>query len=257
MTTTLYDDGHHRCLAFGDLVAGEGIQSNQFLVTHGEHAALIDPGGDLTFTALSTEVVKHVPLQQLDYLIASHQDPDIIASLPGWLSRSNATVVCSRLWSRFMPHLVPGYLGNQVGARCLALDDRGGDIPLGDTVLKAVPAHFLHSVGNFQFYDPLSRILFSGDMGASVTDDPAASPFVEDFDAHISHMEGFHRRYMVSRKVTRLWADMVRHMQVDMLVPQHGPAFRGKETISRFLDWIANLECGIDLMTRNDYRVAS
>ncbi len=257
MATVLYDDGNHRCLSFGDLVTGEGIQSNQFLVIHGEHEALIDPGGDLTFTALSMEISKHIRLQDLDYLVASHQDPDIIASLSSWLSRTNATVVCSRLWSRFVPHLIPGYLGSQVGSRCLALPDGGGDIPMGDAVLKAVPAHFLHSVGNFQFYDPVSRILFSGDMGASVVDDPAGSPFVEDFQAHIPHMEGFHRRYMVSRKITRLWANMVRHMNVDMMVPQHGPAFRGREMIGQFLDWISNLECGIDLMTQENYRMPS
>ena len=67
--------------------------------------------------------------------------------------------------------------------------DAGGDrIRLGGCTLFAVPAHFLHSVGNFQLYDPVSRILFSGDMGASMVDD--ASP-VNDFVNHIPSMAGF------------------------------------------------------------------
>ena len=49
--------------------------------------------------------------------------------------------------------------------RIIALPDRGQSIALGKCQLKAVPAHFLHSVGNFQIYDPVSKILFSGDMG--------------------------------------------------------------------------------------------
>ncbi|KAF1028020.1 MAG: hypothetical protein GAK29_00319 [Acinetobacter bereziniae] len=49
--------------------------------------------------------------------------------------------------------------------RLIELPDQGGSIPLGETRIIVVPAHFLHSVGNFQFYDPISKILFSGDMG--------------------------------------------------------------------------------------------
>ncbi|MCY1531040.1 hypothetical protein D9M68_662510 [compost metagenome] len=115
-----------------------------------------------------------------------------------------------------------------------------------------MPAHFLHSVGNFQLYDPVSRILFSGDMGASLVDD--ATP-VRDFVNHVPNMEGFHRRYMASNRICRLWAEMVRGMDVEMIVPQHGRPFVGREMISAFLYWIENLECGIDLMGPDDYRL--
>ncbi|MDX1335834.1 MAG: MBL fold metallo-hydrolase [Gammaproteobacteria bacterium] len=254
MAIELYNDGNHRCLAFADLVAGDGVQANQFLIIDGKHEAILDPGGDLTFTALSTEVSKHIDLRKLDYLIASHQDPDIIASLSSWVSRTDARIVCSRLWARFLPHLLPGYMGQQVASRCLSLPDQGGDIPMGDTVIKAVPAHFLHSVGNFQFYDPVSKILFSGDMGASIVDEGPDKP-VEDFAAHVPSMLGFHQRYMCSNKVCRLWANMVRDMDVEMIVPQHGRPFKGKAMVAQFLDWISGLECGVDLMTQENYKM--
>jgi flavorubredoxin len=70
-------------------------------------------------------------------------------------------------------------------------------------------------------------------------------------------MEGFHRRYMVSNKVCRLWASMVRGMDVSMMVPQHGRYFVGKEAIGAFLDWIEKLECGVDLVTQANYRFAA
>jgi flavorubredoxin len=63
-------------------------------------------------------------------------------------------------------------------------------------------------------------------------------------------MSGFHKRYMVSNKVCRLWANMVRQMDIEMMVPQHGRYFVGKEAIHAFLDWIENLQCGIDLFTQ-------
>ena len=250
----LFDNGTHQCLCFDDLVTGEGVQTNQFLIVDSEQYMLLDPGGDLTYTPLSLELSKHIPVQDLTYIFASHQDPDIIAALDKWLLHTRAKVICSRLWARFLPHLTANYLAVSHGIstydRIIALPDRGQSLPLGKCQLKAVPAHFLHSVGNFQLYDPVSKILFSGDMGASLVDD--AQP-VTDFAAHLSSMEGFHRRYMASNKVCRLWADMVRKMDVDMIVPQHGRPFVGKAMISAFLDWISQLECGMDLMGPADY----
>lgn len=252
----LFDNGAHKCISFSTLVKGEGVQANQFLIVHGKHAAVIDPGGDLTYTPLTLELMKHIRLQSLDYVIASHQDPDIISSMPRWLIHTSATVVASKLWARFLPHLTSAFMSDRIGddfsTRLIELPDKGQDIPFGDTVIKAIPAHFLHSVGNFQFYDPISKILFSGDMGASMVDD-AQNP-VTDFDAHIPSMRGFHQRYMCSQKVTRLWANMVRDMDVDMIVPQHGRPFQSKENINRFLDWISDLDCGIDLLTQANYR---
>ena len=250
----LFDNGTHQCLCFDDLVTGEGVQTNQFLIVDNEQYMLLDPGGDLTYTPLSLELSKHIPVQDLTYIFASHQDPDIIAALDKWLLHTKAKVICSRLWARFLPHLTANYLAVSHGIstydRIIALPDRGQSLPLGNCQLKAVPAHFLHSVGNFQLYDPISKILFSGDMGASLVED--AQP-VTDFAAHLSSMEGFHRRYMASNKVCRLWADMVRKMDVEMIVPQHGRPFVGKAMINAFLDWISQLECGMDLMGSADY----
>ena len=60
----LFDNGTHQCLLFDDLVRGEGVQTNQFLITdHGQYL-LLDPGGDLTYTPLSLELSKRISLQE-------------------------------------------------------------------------------------------------------------------------------------------------------------------------------------------------
>ncbi|MEE3157614.1 MAG: MBL fold metallo-hydrolase [Pseudomonadota bacterium] len=252
----LFDNGVHKVLCFDQLVSGDGVQSNQFLIIDHDQHALLDPGGDLTYTPLSMAVSRYIPLRELTYVFASHQDPDIIASLDKWFLHTGCRVVCSKLWARFLPHLSAGFLTKHTGLsttdRMIAVPDRGMDIPLGQTRIKVLPAHFLHSVGNLHFYDPISGILFSGDMGASMVDD--AEP-VTDFAAHKSSMEGFHRRYMAGNKACRLWANMVRRLQPKMIVPQHGSPFADAETINAFLDWISELECGLDLLTQEDYRI--
>ncbi|HKK06022.1 MAG TPA: MBL fold metallo-hydrolase, partial [Gammaproteobacteria bacterium] len=72
----------------------------------------------------------------------------------------------------------------------------------------------------------------------------------------VAKMQGFHERYMVSNKVCRLWANMVRLMDVDMIVPQHGRPFIGQVMVQRFLDWFETVECGIDRLEQTAYSVA-
>ena len=246
----LFDNGIHKCISFTSLVKGEGVQANQFLILDNERAAVLDPGGDLTYVPLTMELNKYTRLTHLDYVMASHQDPDIITSMPRWLVYTDAKVVASKLWARFLPHLNSAFMSDRMKGgwleRLIELPDQGGVITLGQSRIIVVPAHFLHSVGNFQFYDPIAKILFSGDMGASMVDD--ASQPIDDFEAHILKMKGFHQRYMCCNKIIRLWVNMVRTMDVEMIVPQHGTPFIGKERVNQFLDWIETLQCRTDLM---------
>lgn len=251
MAVELYNDGTHKCIGFYDLVVGEGVQANQFLIVDGNHSALLDPGGDLIYNELFMHSYKYLFTKNLDYVIGSHQDPDVLSSLDKWLVGSDCQVIVPALWERFIPHFAsPGKIKN----RLIAIPEAGMEIQLGNAAIKAIPAHFLHSEGNYQFYDPISKILFSGDMAASEVDSKEEIP-VQDFDLHIAKMENFHRRYMRSNKVCRFWVNMIRELDIEWIVPQHGKPLQGKEMIEKFLTWIENLPCGIDLMTQDHYQI--
>jgi flavorubredoxin len=239
---------------FTDLIEedGQAVQANQFLIVDDDTGAIIDPGGNLAFNELFMGMSKHFPPSKLAYVIASHADPDIIASLDRWMSTTKASLVISRVWERFAPHFTKvGKTENRV----IGVPDSGGHLPLGRHELVLLPAHFMHSEGNFHFYDPVSRILFTGDLGVSMTSGAEARIPVTDLAAHIPRMEGFHRRYMVSNKILRLWVHMARQLDIAMLVPQHGAPIMGKKAISDFLDWIENLMCGIDLFDDRAYQI--
>lgn len=255
MAVELFNDGTHIVHAFYDLVddsAGPVVQSNQFLVVDHGHGALIDPGGNMTYTGLLMDMQKYFSSKDLDYIFASHPDPDIIASVNKWFIASQCKVMISSLWTRFVPHFTTG---RDVSDRIVGIPDEGMRIPLGQCKMLAVPAHFLHAEGNFQFYDPIAKILFTGDLGASIVSQAHAAEPVTDFASHIRHMEGFHRRYIVSGKICRYWAAMVRQLDIEQIVPQHGCRFVGKENVKKFIDWIEALECGVDLFTQNSYRL--
>lgn len=251
MAVELYNHNSHICLAFRDLVTGDAVQANQFLIFDHNHAALLDPGGELTYSRLFVEISRYTNVKKLDYVVASHQDPDVVASLNKWLVGTDCRVVIPALWERFIPHYTKA---GRLEGRVVAIPDAGTNLLLGDIHLKAIPAHFLHAEGNFQFYDPKSQILFSGDMGANM-----GSPDLLDQPANrlaelLPSMEGFHRRYMNGNKVCALWANMVSGLQISMIVPQHGRAMQGR-AVTEFIAWIRELRCGVDLMTQDDYRI--
>lgn len=253
----LYDDGHHKCVAFSLKKNEDSAPANHFLIIDGNEAAVIDPGGDLTFSALTIGILKHINMANVRYVIGSHQDPDVLASMPRWLIMvEHAKVIIPELWTGALTHYNSAFtkerLKQSLTERLLPIPDTGGYYELGQSGILAIPGHFLHSVGNFQFYDPISKILFSGDMGASIVGD--ASHSVDDFAAHIENMKDFHQRRMNSQKVTRLWADAVRDLDVSMMVPQHGHRIEGTAMFHEFLDWVSNLPCGVDLMEPQHYQ---
>ena len=111
-----------------------------------------------------------------------------------------------------------------------------------------------HVVRRQLLYDPKSRILFSGDLGANLCPPDVIDKPAKYLDEVLPYMEGFHKRYMNSNQVCRYWANMVAKVPIDMIVPQHGRAFIGK-AVPQLIRWISELQCGIDLMTEANYRV--
>jgi flavorubredoxin len=241
----LYDDGTHKCLMFSfDDESHEEryLAVNQFLVIQDGSGILIDPGSASIFEEMYEAVSQFIDPQELKYIFFSHQDPDVAGGIAMWSVAIPAKIVLSGLWTRFM-----GHYGLMDSTRMSALPDKGARIGFGGDFLQFIPAHFLHSPGNFSIYDSRSKILFSGDIGAAVMSPVNVYKEVTDFDAHRPLLEGFHKRYMAGNRFCRAWVEAVRHYEVDMIAPQHGAVFKG-ENVERFLNWFETLECGGDLI---------
>jgi flavorubredoxin len=215
------------------------IDTNEYLITDGEQALLTDPGGMEIFPAVFGAIGEVIDPGSIGCIFASHQDPDVISSLALWLA-FNPHISChvSGLWKTFIPH----FGGNELSL--LAIPDQGNEIKLGELVLSTIPAHYLHSSGNFHLYDPTAKILFSGDLGAALLPGDRSDLFVSDFAAHVRFAEGFHRRWMGSNSAKRDWCERAAKMEIDMLCPQHGAIYQGAD-VMRFINWLDELPVGI------------
>lgn len=240
-TQTIYEDGGHKWLAITrDPKRPEYIiDTNEYLVIRDGDAILCDPGGSEVFPAVFSALSAEFDPSRIRALFASHQDPDIISSLAMWLE-FNPDIKCylSWLWASFVTHF------GGTDETFVSIPDAGMDIVVGALRVQVIPAHYLHSSGNLHLYDPKAKILFSGDVGAALLPPGEDALIVENFDRHIRHAEGFHRRWMGSEKAKLDWCERVSRLDIDMLCPQHGAIYQG-EDVKRFIDWFSRLEVGI------------
>jgi len=241
----LYEDNQHKFIWLGSesQYRKGAVQTMQYLIIDNGRGVLLDPGGVHLFSRVVTAVSRFISVDKIDTIFFSHQDPDVSSGIALWLGITNAKVYISELWVRFLPHF--GIVDTN---RMIGIPDKGMDIKLSSgALMKCVPSHFMHSPGQFGLFDEKSRILFTSDIGAAVFGENDETLFVEDFDAHIPFIKGFHMRYMASNKSVRRWVDAVRRLNPAMLAPQHGAVYKD-ETVGKFLDWMANLQCGTDFI---------
>lgn len=237
---TLFDQDGHRWIVFARNPSKPEIviDTNEYLIVDQQEGILLDPGGIEIFPAVLSAVSQVIQMKDIKSYLCSHQDPDIMSSLPLWMALTpQAKIYLSWIWEGFVAHF-----GNRYIDQFVSIPDEGMNITIGTSNLQLVPAHYCHSSGNFNLYDPKAKILFSGDLGAALI--PNSYPlFVEDFEKHIELMEGFHRRWMPSNEAKNRWIRRVRRLEIDMICPQHGAIFRG-EMVGKFLDWLEDLEVG-------------
>lgn len=242
-STILHDANGHQNYLLPEFDEGNAVPANQHLIVHQGGGLLLDPGGHKVYAKVLAETMAKLRGGgKLENIFLSHQDPDIVAAINGWLMSTDAIAYAPSLWLRFIPHFG---LDRLVADRLLPIPDEGMRLHLRGAELLFLPAHFLHSCGNFHVYDSVSKILYSGDLGSSI-----GAPYrdVRDFDEHEAYIRGFHERYMAGNLALRKWVAMVRKLDVETIAPQHGAMYRGKVLVGRFLHWAENLSCGLDLI---------
>lgn len=246
-TLTLYEDQHHKfyMLGWGEREEEGIVQVNQYLIVDKDEGVLLDPGGAHVFARVLAEVSELIAPDNVKHIFFTHQDPDVVSGVTLWMSIApQAKVYISELWVRFLPHF-----GIYDKRRIVPIPDSGGSIKLpSGAELKIIPAHYLHSTGNHTLYDPVAKILFSGDIGAAIFPEGGRYQIAENFEEHVKLMEAFHKRYMLSNAVCRKWVDAVSKYEIDYIAPQHG-AVMNKEVAEKFLEWFKNLKCGVDILS--------
>lgn len=104
----IYEEGDHSFIWLGldESDREKGVLTNQYLIRDGDKGALLDAGGYFVFERVLNSVQEFVKPENVELLLYSHQDPDVVGALNLWVDMvPNARIYVSELWERFLPHL--------------------------------------------------------------------------------------------------------------------------------------------------------
>ena len=204
----------------------------------------VDPGSRFDLSVIEANLSALLGDSGLDFITVNHQDPDVTGNLPSLCEgHPAATVILTEDTWRLAQHLLvqPGQLRFPP-----ALSNRPQTLRDG-IAWNPVPTPFCHFRGAMAFYDPESRILFTGDLFGGLNQLGRVHLFAEEADwAGIAQ---FHQIYMPSREVLRYAVRQIRALRpaVEVIAPQHGHVIAG-DLVPLFLERMEQLLVGSDLL---------
>jgi len=237
LPTELFRRGEHAIYWIG-LHEDAKFRCNNYLLTSGDRAILIDPGSRAHFAQSVSRVAQIMPPMQITDLIICHQDPDVGASMIDWLDLNpNMRIVTSARTQVLLPYFGKSdYQWIDIAKEAITFDD--------GNQLQFITTPFLHSPAAFATYDPLSHFLFSGDVWAAISSNWRL--MVDDFPSHRKDMDLFHLHYMACNRACLGFINKLKGISIEAILPQHGSLI-GPALVADALDYLRNLQCGLDL----------
>jgi len=216
------------------------LHCNPYLIIDDEDIIFIDPGSIPHFPIVMRKVMELVNPEDITYVVAQHQDPDVcgnLAVVEDVINRNDLKIVAHTNCIRLIRHLGLRSDYYAVDQHDFALTLKSG------RRLEFLFTPYLHSPGAIVTYDTKSRSLFTSDIFAAISQQ--WSLFAQgDF---LTPMEPFHQNYMPSNRILKNCMQRFEKMDLDRVLPQHGSILEGSD-IQRAIDHLKQLPCGIDLI---------
>ena len=210
------------------------LQCNPYLLIQERSVVLFDPGSPLDFETVVQKVRALTPVNSIDAIVCSHQDPDLCGSLPLFEKAGFKGVYCCH---QRTANIIRYY---KIDRPFYYVDFQNYIYPLADgSKLRFLPAPYLHFPGAIMSYLPKQKVLISGDLFGSIgTQWELFAP--EDYE---EGMKTFHEAYMPSNTILRPVMEQLSHYEITMICPQHGSVI--SKNTSHYIDVLKQLQCGM------------
>lgn len=213
------------------------FRTNAYLIKGENESILIDPGSIPQFETVKRKVNSIVPKEQVKYMIASHQDPDVCSALVPFTEDGFhfKTIAHSRVSALLLFY-------NQM-LDLYNIDENNFELTYDNgKKLNFIFTPYFHSPGAFATYDPESKILFSSDIFGA---------FQKDWklyadDKYVEPMKSFNELYAPSKEIVNYSVKKFRGKDVDIIAPQHGSIIR-KEYIETMYNALETMNAGMFL----------
>ncbi len=235
----------------GSVRPDETFQCHSYLIEAGDNSVLIDPGSVLTIEETLRRAARVVPLSSIRWLVCHHPDPDIASGLPmvrRALPGDDVRVVTEWRAETFLRYY-------DAGIPFYRVEEHEWELPLSDDQrLRFVLTPYLHFPGALCSFEVASGVLFSSDLFGGFTD---GSQLVATDESYFEAMRPFHEHYMPSHEILASGLASVRRAfdPIALIAPQHG-CIIPEPLVATMFDRLAELECGIFLIARDDLDIA-
>ena len=199
--------------------ADRGTTYNAYLIRGREKTALVETVKDGFHQEFFDKVSQLVPLDQIDYIIVNHHEPDHSGTLKYLLEEAKrAQVVISKTGAHFLRHI----LNRDAGPKMVGDGDR---IDLGGKTLSFISAPFLHWPDTMFTYLEEDHILFPCDfLGSHYSDERVFSDLIGDFSYEFKYYYDHIMRPFKEYVLAAL--EKLEPLKISMVCPGHGPILR-------------------------------
>ncbi|KXB06382.1 metallo-beta-lactamase [candidate division MSBL1 archaeon SCGC-AAA382F02] len=204
----------------------EGTTYNSYLILGEEKNTLIDtvnPGFEST---LEKKIRQVIDLDEIDYIIMNHAEPDHANAIPHLLSQIKD---CELLTSKKGKSMVQSLY--QVPESKIRTVRNQETIDLGDKTLRFMRAQFVHWPETMMSFYEEEKILFPCDLfGCHLASEKF---YDEEFgDELIDYAKAYYGEIMMPfSKMVRQALSKIENLEIGMIAPSHGPIYKNPETI--------------------------
>lgn len=208
----------------------DGTSYNAYVIRGGDKTALID-AADPPFAEELLDNIEALGLDRLDYVVANHAEQDHSGAIPKVLERySDALVVCNpRCRELLESHL-------KIPAEKFATVEDGATLSLGGKTLEFFYTPWVHWPETMVTYLQEDKILFSCDFFGSHF---ATSDLFADQRIIYEPAKRYYAEIMMPfRAIIRKNLEIVDSLDLELIVPSHGPIFDDPSfIIDAYKDW--------------------
>lgn len=220
---------------FDELIPLEhGTSYNSYLVKGSEKTAIIDT----MYPPKTKEYLKRLSDNQIgkvDYIIANHGEQDHSGSIPALLEKyPNAIVLTNPKVAENIKNML------FVPEEKIRLIADGEEVSLGDKTLKFIFAPGVHWPDTMFTYVKEDNVIFTCDfLGAHYTFSDVFAP--ESLELEKSAKRYYAEIMMPFRMMCKKYTKMIKEMNVDMVLPSHGPVYKNPDYIlDLYTDWTSD-----------------
>jgi flavorubredoxin len=209
-----------------------GTSYNSYLIV-GEKNVLVDTVNPGFEAELKNNVGSIVGLENLDYLVMNHAEPDHAGAIPYVMSLNGKVKLLTTLKGSRMAQTY-----YKVPPDRIVVVKNGDQLDLGGKTLKFIEAPMLHWPETMFTYLQEDKILFSCDFfGAHLAEGL--------FDDDVEDLPVFAQKYfgeimMPFKVMGKAALEKLKNFEIKVIAPSHGPVYRNPNKIlSLYEKWVA------------------